>query len=243
MPHLIRCRWSAALPVFLLIVTMGIGVEVAASSSMSVVISPDRLALGKAAAQDERCAECHGLDGNVHHSNEAGKIPKLAGQRPDYLLKQFQDFRSGERHNDFMALMARNLDDVDVKPIFAWYASQTPMHGDGNNKDKGNGNSTTNALGETLFLKGDSKRGIVACALCHGEDARGVDVPVNGYTQLAPELIPVLAGQDWHYLDQQLRDWRAGERTNSPDGIMNRVVQALTDDEISALNDYLSGLP
>ncbi|MFC3115331.1 c-type cytochrome [Cellvibrio fontiphilus] len=229
--------------VFLLIGVMCIVVDAAASTTTGEVVTPAALAIGNKAAQDERCAECHGLDGNVHHPNEAGKIPKLAGQRPDYLLKQFQDFRSGERHNDFMALMARNLDDADVEPIFAWYVNQTPMSGNGINKDKANENSTVSALGETLFLNGDSKRDIVACALCHGADARGVDAPVNGYAQLAPELIPVLAGQDWHYLDQQLRNWRSGERTNSPDSIMNRVTQQLTDEEISALNDYLSGLP
>lgn len=190
------------------------------------------LQAGKVKAEDERCAECHGLDGNIHAPNESAKIPKLAGQSPDYLLKQFQDFRSGERKNDFMAMMARSLDDADVEDIFAWYASQPAMTGSG----------ATSASGEKLFLEGDVKRGIVACASCHGRDAKGVREPIKDYPDLAPELVPVLAGQDWHYLDLQLRDWRAKERTNSQDGVMNKVTEKLTDAEITALNDYLSAL-
>ncbi|WP_052417105.1 c-type cytochrome [Cellvibrio mixtus] len=187
---------------------------------------------GKAKATDERCAECHGLDGNIHAFNESAKIPKLAGQSPDYLLKQFQDFRSGERKNDFMAIMARNLDDADVVDILAWYASQPVM----------TGNHEASAQGEKLFLEGDAKRGIVACASCHGRDGKGTREPVKGYPDLPPELIPVVGGQDWHYLDQQLRDWRAGERTNSQDGVMNKVTRNLTDAEINALNDFISAL-
>jgi len=187
---------------------------------------------GKLKAADERCSECHGLDGNIHAVNESAKIPKLAGQSPDYLLKQFQDFRSGERKNDFMAIMARNLDDADVVDILAWYASQPTM----------TGSHGSSAQGEKLFLEGDAKRGIVACASCHGRDGKGTREQVKGYPDLAPELIPVVGGQDWHYLDQQLRDWRAGIRTNSQDGVMNSVTKNLTDAEINALNDFISAL-
>lgn len=187
---------------------------------------------GKIKTKDERCAECHGIDGNMHAPNESAKIPKLAGQRPDYLLKQFQDFRSGERHNDFMAMMARNLDDADVVDILAWYSSQPAMSGEG----------SINVQGQKLFLEGDTKRGIQACASCHGANGKGVNEPVAGYPDLAPELIPIVGGQDWHYLDQQLRDWRAGIRANSQDGVMNSVTKNLTDAEINALNDFISAL-
>lgn len=193
---------------------------------------------GKTKAEDERCAECHGLDGNIHAPNESAKIPKLAGQSPDYLLKQFQDFRSGERQNDFMAMMARNLDDADVEDILAWYANQPTMTGSDSKSQDGKGNP----LGEKLFIDGDAKRGIVACASCHGRDGKGIHEPVKAYPGLAPELIPVIGGQDWHYLDQQLRDWRAGARTNSQDGVMNKVTEKLTDAEINALNDFISAL-
>lgn len=188
--------------------------------------------VGKIKAEDERCAECHGIDGKIRAPNESAKIPKLAGQSPDYLLKQFQDFRTGERHNDFMAMMARNLDDSDVVDILDWYANQPVMSGSG----------TVNQQGKTLFLQGDPARGIEPCANCHGVDGKGVQEPLAKYPALKPALIPIIGGQDWHYLEQQLRDWRAGERTNSQDGLMNRVTGKLSDSEINALSDFIAAL-
>lgn len=189
---------------------------------------------GKVASADERCQECHGADGNIHANNESGKIPKLAGQHPAYLLKQFNDFRSSTRHNDFMAMMARTVDDETAADIFAYYAAQPVMSGDG---------AGSNALGKKLYLEGDATRQVQACSSCHGADGRGLAAnqpsPVAG---LAVELIPIIGGQDWYYLDQQLRDWRDGERTNSAEGIMNKVTAKLTDNEIKALNDYISSL-
>lgn len=189
---------------------------------------------GKLLSNDERCQECHGVDGNIHANNEAGKIPKLAGQHPAYLLKQFNDFRSGDRHHDFMAMMARTVDDETAADIFAHYAAQPVMRGSG---------TDDNLLGKKLYLEGDSTRQIQACAICHGIDGRGLapnhPSPVAG---LGLEFIPIIGGQDWHYLDQQLRDWRSGERTNSSEGIMNNITANLRDDEIKALTDYISRL-
>lgn len=189
---------------------------------------------GKLLSNDERCQECHGVDGNIHANNEAGKIPKLAGQHPAYLLKQFTDFRSGDRHHDFMAMMARTVDDETAADIFAHYAAQPVMRGSG---------TGDNLLGKKLYLEGDSTRQIQACANCHGIDGRGLapnhPSPVAG---LGLEFIPIIGGQDWHYLDQQLRDWRSGERSNSSDGIMNKITANLRDDEIKALTDYISSL-
>lgn len=191
---------------------------------------------GKLLSNDERCQECHGVDGNIHANNEAGKTPKLAGQHPAYLLKQFNDFRSGDRHHDFMAMMARTVDDATAADIFAHYAVQPVMQGTGAGKHD-------NPLGKKLYLEGDSSRQIQACANCHGADGRGLAPnhlsPVAG---LGLEFIPIIGGQDWHYLDQQLRDWRSGERSNSSDGIMNSITANLRDDELKALTDYISRL-
>lgn len=194
---------------------------------------------GKVLADDERCQECHGVDGNIPANNEAGKIPRLAGQHPAYLLKQFNDFRSGARQHDFMALMARTVDDETAVDIIAHYAAQPIMKGSG---------AGDKLPGKKLYLEGDNTRQIQACANCHGLDGKGFDrkalagnhpSPIAG---LAPELIPVIGGQDWHYLEQQLRDWRSGARTNSIDGVMNRVTAKLNDSEIKALTDYISSL-
>jgi cytochrome c553 len=55
-------------------------------------------------------------------------------------------------------------------------------------------------------------------------------------------VYPVLAGQRKIYLRTQLVNWKLAERTNSPDGVMNKIAQQLSDDEIEALSSYLAGL-
>jgi cytochrome c553 len=181
---------------------------------------------GKDKADSERCMECHGLDGNgAGHANSVeGKFAKLAGQTPEYMLKQIQDLRSGARKHDQMAIMARSVSDEDVRDIAAYFAglprSSSPA-------------GAQQELGKALYAQGDAARGIQACVSCHGEQGRGL---------VATPLVPNVGGQEWRYLDKQMRDWRSGERRNSPDGVMNKVTAALTDKEIEALADYLSGL-
>src|SRR3990172_7403132 len=47
------------------------------------------------------CTACHGTDGNSTNP----LWPNLAGQHPDYIVKQLQDFKSGARPNAIMAPM------------------------------------------------------------------------------------------------------------------------------------------
>jgi cytochrome c553 len=186
---------------------------------------------GRIKSDDERCQECHGSDGNIHANNQAGKIPKLAGQKFEYLVKQFSDFRNGDRQHDFMSMMAKTVDEADASDILDYYSRQPMM--------KGNG-SANNLLGKSLFLKGDPGRGIQACVTCHGVDGKGVVESAD--PNISINEIPVIGGQDWFYLEQQLLDWRSGTRSNSQDAVMNKVVAKLTDQELIALVDYISGL-
>lgn len=182
-------------------------------------------AAGLIKSESERCQECHGVDGNgAGHSNSAeGKFAKLAGQYPEYIVKQIQDFRSGVRKHDFMSIMAKSLEDADLVDIAAYFAAQPRMKGDG---------TGDNAVAKSLFANGDAARGVTACITCHGEAGKG----------LAGNPAPIIGGQEWRYLDKQLREWRTGERRNSDGGVMNQVLKPLTDAEIQSLADYLSGL-
>ncbi|MCX7258083.1 MAG: c-type cytochrome [Polaromonas sp.] len=183
-------------------------------------------ALGREKADSERCMECHGVDGHGagHANGPEGKFAKLAGQHPDYLLKQIRDFRSGARQHDQMQIMARSVSDADVRDIAAYFASQPGMKGQDGER---------HALGKSLYESGDPARGIAACIGCHGALGKGV---------AGSALTPVIGGQEWRYLDKQLRDWRSGERRNSPDGAMSQITKTLSDAEIEALANYLSGI-
>lgn len=65
------------------------------------------------------CQACHGLDG-LSKNPEA---PNIAGQIESYLVKALQDFRSGARSNETMAIVAKGLSDGDIADLAAYYAS------------------------------------------------------------------------------------------------------------------------
>ncbi len=167
---------------------------------------------------------CQGCHGEVGLSVE-DLIPNLAGQYADYIAKQLRNFQSGARTHQIMSAMSKTISDAELIDIAAYYASQNKMQGNG----KGD-----NPVGKNLFLNGDAGRNIPPCMSCHGVNGKGQAPNIATY--------PVIGGQHKAYLRAQLQHWRSGERSNSPDGVMNKVAKTLTDAEIEALTDYLSGL-
>lgn len=201
---------------------------IGAVPELPVPLKGDAIA-GKAKSEDERCQECHGHDGNANDIQDGvgniGKFPRLAGQRVEYIIKQFSEFRSGKRNNEVMSIMAKTVSNADLADIAAYFSSQRRVPGESRGESP---------VGKNLFFNGDSSRGILPCVGCHSE--RGSEVSTGN-----PET-PLIAGQHRRYLLKQLTEWRAGERRNSPGGIMNSLAKQLKDEEINALADYVSGL-
>jgi cytochrome c553 len=79
-------------------------------------------------------------------------------------------------------------------------------------------------------LEGDARRNVPACAGCHGARSEDAAAPTT----------PILHGQPAPYLAHQ---WRSGLRDNSVDGLMNKVVEPLTDTDIEAVVAFLAGEP
>jgi len=77
-------------------------------------------AAGKAKAAV--CAACHGLDGR----SLMPEAPHLAGQVEGYLVQQLRAFKTGERHNEQMAIIVRTLSSQDMDDLAAYYASLSP---------------------------------------------------------------------------------------------------------------------
>lgn len=186
---------------------------------------------GALKADDERCRECHGDHGEVEGNNESMKVPRLAGQHPEYLLKQLRDFASGARKHEFMNRVAADLDPLDAADIIAFYV----QHGGKGARASG---PQPRADIERLYREGDPARGVLACAACHGADGK-TSIAQPG---VPAELIPVIGGQDRHYLEEQLLNWHSGSRSNSPAAIMNIAVKSLTTSELQALAEYLEAL-
>ncbi len=168
------------------------------------------------------CVACHNADGN----STIAANPKLAGQSAEYLYKQLKSFKSvdgkpAERPNGIMMGMASTLSDDDMHNVSAWFASQTAKPGQAKNKE-------TLEWGKKLYRGGDMAKGLAACAACHGPTGSGI-----------PAQYPRLAGQHTEYLEAQLKAFRNGQR---PNAAMKLVALKMTDEEISAVADYIAGL-
>ena len=166
------------------------------------------------------CAACHGADGN----SPLPMNPSLAGQHPEYLFKQLNDFKSGSRNNAVMMGMVAGLSAEDMRNLAAYYSAQKP--GESGAKDK-----DLVAQGRKLFRGGNLATGVAACAGCHSPNGAGI-----------PSQYPRLAGQHPEYVTTQLKAFRAGERANDVNNMMRAAAARLTDKEIAAVAEYLSGL-
>jgi len=65
------------------------------------------------------CQACHGLDG----LSKVPDAPNLAGQTEPYLVAQLRAFRSGERKNEAMSVVAASLSDGDIDNLAAYFAA------------------------------------------------------------------------------------------------------------------------
>jgi len=176
--------------------------------------------------KSELCQGCHGVNGI---SIDPTTFPNLAGQFAGYIFKQVQDFQLGNRHDDTMSAMAATVTSrQDLKDIATYFASQKQMKG------KPSGNKIAKA-GAKLFENGNKKLGSYgACVRCHGKKGKGKGK--------ANALFPVIGGQQKAYVIKQLKDFKTGKRANDPAGMMAMVAKGLSDKEIEAVADYVSGL-
>jgi cytochrome c553 len=167
-------------------------------------------AAGKAKA--ERCAACHGADGN----SVAGTFPILAGQNARYLYLQLRDFREGARKDPVMSAQLEGLTKQDFFDLAAYFAAQKPKAID----------FTVDAA---RVDRGRKKADEVLCTMCHQAGFKGQNE------------IPRVAGQQPDYVIKQLRAFKARTRTNDA-GNMTAVAQTITDDDIVDLAHYLVNL-
>lgn len=74
-------------------------------------------AAGRKKAQ--QCQACHGIDG----VGKMPDVPNIGGESADYLTRQLENFRSGERKHEQMSIIAASLGDEDIADVAAWYSS------------------------------------------------------------------------------------------------------------------------
>jgi len=65
------------------------------------------------------CANCHGETGKGKSENN-NVFPVIGGQTKDYIVKQLNDLRSGDRHNDpagMMGNIAKKMTDAEIDAV------------------------------------------------------------------------------------------------------------------------------
>ena len=171
------------------------------------------------------CAACHGADGNSPLSSN----PILAGQHAEYTQKQLANFKAqggkpAERPSAIMAGMVANLSADDMRHLGAYFEAQKP-------RPRAARDAELVKLGQAIYRGGILAKGVAACSACHGPSGAGV-----------PAQFPRLAGQFSEYTAAQLKAFRAGERANDPNRTLRALAEKLSDREIAALAEYISGL-
>ncbi len=175
------------------------------------------------------CVACHGVEGNgIDPNAPVTMYPLIAGQHAEYIAKQLKDFvavgdKPADRHNDLMSPMAMAVPAEDIVHVAAWYAKQKLK------PSKATADEKVLKVGEQLWKYGHAKKGIPACAGCHGIQGQGL-----------PSRFPSIAGQYPEYTEAQMKLFRSGERNNGP--MMKVIAEKLTDKEIQAVSQYAAGL-
>ena len=178
------------------------------------------------AIANQVCAACHAADGN----SVAPANPKLAGQPAEYITKQLQNFKAGTqdpnkadvRKSPVMGAMVANLSAEDMLNLGAYYASKTIKPGTA---------KAPYAAGQKVYRGGNASTGLPACAACHGPSGAGL-----------PSQYPRLGGQHADYILAQLKAFRSGERSNDAGNVMRTIANKMSDQEMQAVANYVSGL-
>ena len=162
------------------------------------------------------CMACHGPEGNAPASTPDSPFPDLAGQTSRYLYMQLRDFKEGRRSNPLMSPMAANLSKEDMMDLAEYFSQQKPA-------------PSSYKVDPAKAAEGKTVADNALCTMCH----------LGGFT--GQNEIPRVAGQEYDYIVKQLKDFRAKKRTNDA-GNMTSVSRGLTDEQIDALANYITGL-
>jgi cytochrome c553 len=178
---------------------------------------------GDASAGEQKvavCAACHGSDGN----SQVGNWPKIAGQNERYLFEQLKLIKSEERYIDVMKGLLDTYSEEDLRDVAAFYSQNITTLGQ---------SVDSLVLGKLLYKVGDYSRGVPSCQACHM--ANGSGNSLAGY--------PAVSGQHKEYLVSTLLAYKNGDRASGVNAyIMNEISQRLSDKDIEALANYITGL-
>jgi cytochrome c553 len=147
-------------------------------------------------------------------NSSSSAFPSLAGQPTEYLYKQIKAFKEGLRKDSMMSPAAVVLSEQDMLELAEFYASQSIAR-------------SSYQTDAAIVAEGKRLAETMQCVACHQPGFKG------------QAEFPRLARQKYPYLVKQLKDYRDGKRVSE---IMAPTVKDLSDEQIKALAQYLTGL-
>src|ERR1700681_648352 len=171
-------------------------------------------------AKLQYCDVCHGVSARGFLGYYP--IPRLAGQQIAYIENQLRGFIEHKRTNNIMFNVGHVLSPAMITAL------ATNFH-DLNPNPLGNAPKELVAAGKQIYEEGVPSTNVLACASCHGKEAKG-----DGQ-------FPRLAGQLYAYVTLQLTNW-SKERGETTSDIMAPIARGLTESQIKAVAAYVSYL-
>jgi cytochrome c553 len=131
------------------------------------------------------CNGCHAIP-NYKNVYPTYSVPKLHGQRPQYLVAALKAYKSGERSHGTMHSQAWSLSDQDMADVAAYLAGPNVL------------SESKSDVPATARPKATE-----TCLACHGTNGVGITADY-----------PSLAGQHADYIERALHDYQKGGRKN-----------------------------
>jgi len=131
------------------------------------------------------CQGCHAIP-NYKNVYPTYSVPKLHGQRPQYLVAALKEYKSGDRSHGTMHAQASSLSDQDMADLAAYLAGPNVL------------SESKSDVPATARPKATE-----TCLACHGTNGVGITADY-----------PSLAGQHADYIERALHDYQKGGRKN-----------------------------
>jgi cytochrome c553 len=186
---------------------------------LALLVSIAPVIAGEQGAVVRNCTWCHGTGAQGYMV-----APRLAGQRPLYLLNQIRDFHAHTRDNPFsrqyMWGAVAALGPQAARDLADYFSTIPPRPANDGDRDLA-------TSGRAIYMAGIPEANIASCYACHGPNGEGI------------RDIPRLGGLAYSYLKARLEQW--GQGYHSGEGTpMPIVARQLGPAEIEALASYLS---
>jgi cytochrome c553 len=131
------------------------------------------------------CNGCHAIP-NYKNVYPTYSVPKLHGQRPEYLLAALKAYKSGERSHGTMHAQASSMNEQDMADAAAYLAGPEVLTASKND------------------VPADQRpKATETCLACHGTNGVGITADY-----------PTIAGQHRDYIERALHDYQKGGRKN-----------------------------